>query len=145
MSTVDDLSFSLTPPSQYELKKALNAHELSQRHKELKNSTKDLKKDLLDTKKVKKKPLENREKTDLEKYCEKEKAIRKALKNANTLKSDEALIFKQQHDEIMELIRLVIGNQILLCQEKILFVEKHFKNCTLTFISLESSISIRAI
>ena len=129
--TVDDLSFSLTPPPQYELKKLLNTQELSKRHQELKNSTKDFKKqagkiDLSKKKKVIRNTLENREKTDLEKYYEKEKEIRKALKNANALKSDDALILKQQHDEILELIRLVIGNQIHLCQDKILAVEKHF-------------------
>ena len=129
--TVDDLSFSLTPPPQYELIKALNTQELSKKHWELKNSTKDLKKqaskiDLSKKKKVTRNTVENREKTDLEKYYEKEKEIRKALKNANALKSDDALILKQQHDEILELIRLVIGNQIHLCQDKILAVEKYF-------------------
>ena len=140
MSTVDDLPFSLTPPPQYELTRGLNTEALTKKHKELKDSTNDYKNDLAKKKKVTRKPVEQREKTDLEKYCEKEKAIRKALKNANALKSDEALILKQQHDEVMELIRLVIGNQILLCQDKILSVENHFKNCTLIFISLESSI-----
>ena len=136
-ATVDDLSFSLTPPPQYELTKILNTQELLKKHHELKASTKDLKNqaskyDLSKKKKVTRNTVEKREKTDLEKYYEKEKKIRKALKDANALKSDDALILKQQHDEILELIRLVIGNQILLCQDKIL------KNCIRIFISRQS-------
>ena len=90
-------------------------------------------------KKVTRNTVEKREKTDLEKYYEKEKKIRKALKDANALKSDDALILKQQHDEILELIRLVIGTQILLCQDKIL------KNCIRIFISRQSSIFVHSI
>ena len=148
--TVDDLPFSLTPPPQYELTKILNSQAILKKQQELKASQKDLKNqackyDLPKKNKVSRNTVEKREKTDLEKYYEKEKKIRKALKNANALKSDDAFILKQQHDEILELIRLVIGNQILLCQDKILGVEKHFQNCILIFISLESSIFVHSI